>query len=116
MRDRFNQLKLRSDRVRKFYIRLFMCFVLSNPIVQGTSCWRILVSLTVIWLPLPSLSFRASIGCPKIISQISLELVIISDALHAPDDQLLTKNVIRQRHMEMNEGGTSIPALKSSVT
>lgn len=57
--------------------------------------WRIHVSLDAFRFSFLSLSFRVSVGRLKVISQIFLEVVIISDALHAPDDQSLTKNVIR---------------------
>lgn len=39
-----------------------------------------------------------SVGRHKVVGQISLELIIISDTLHAPDDQSLPKDVILQRH------------------
>jgi len=69
-------------------------------ILRGTGLGSSLFLLFVF----PSLSFRASVGRGQIISQMLLEPVVVSDALHAPDDQLLTKNVIHQR----SEGGRRI--------
>jgi len=61
-------------------------------------------------LPL-SLSFRVIIGCHEVISQISLELVVISDTLHAPDNQLLIK-VSFIRKTGMKERGYLCPGVE----
>ena len=56
--------------------------------------WRVLVHYPVVRLPLPSLPFHLSVGRHQVLGQMPLKIIVISDALHAPNDQLLIKNII----------------------
>ena len=63
-------------------------------ILQWVFRRRFFVRSPAIRLPRPSLSFRTSVGRNQVIGQMTLKLVAISYAFHAPDNQLLTQDVI----------------------
>ena len=97
-----NHLKLHNDRIKKLYNDPATGFALLTRFILRVLCRRILTASPAVWLPLLSLPPRVSIGRRQVISQMPLELVVISNAFHAPDDQLLTKNVI---HQKLGDGG-----------
>src|SRR5258708_367201 len=73
-------------------------------ILQTVLRRRFFVYSRAIRLPPLSLSFRAIVCRNQVFGQMTLELVAISYAFHAPDNQLLTQSVIHSLETQRGEG------------
>ena len=94
MQDRLNPLELHKNGTKKGTTTQSRLRAAMGLILRVALRWKIFVYYPVVRLPLPSLPFHLSVGRHQVLGQMPLKLVVISDALHAPNDQLLIKNII----------------------